>query len=316
MSAATATTARYQAVPAELRSRPQWVCWKLVERDGQPKPTKEPWQPDGRRRASSTDPSTWSRFEEAAAALEAGSFDGLGYVFSADDPYVGVDLDDGLTEADRAAIMVALDSYTEMSVSGSGVHVIVRANLNGYGRNRRGPFEVYEHGRYFVVTGNHLRGTPTTIEPRQAKLDEVLEHFLPWPPAEKDLQHRPAQPVDLDDRDLLDRAMRAKNGADFNALYGGRWEDRYPSRSEADLALCNALAFWTGRDPKRINEIFRSSGLYREKWERADYRARTIETAIEGCSETFSPRPATSSRHDLVPRPLPLRGGRGRSVRP
>jgi len=165
MSAATATTARarYQAVPEELRSRPQWVCWRLVEREGEPKPTKEPWQADGRRRASSTDPSTWSTFEEATAAASAGGFDGIGYVFSADDPYVGVDLDAGLREADRGAIMAALDSYAETSVSGTGVHVIVRASLNG-SRRRSGPFEVYERGRFFVVTGNHVRGTPATIE--------------------------------------------------------------------------------------------------------------------------------------------------------
>jgi len=111
--------------------------------------------------------------------------------------------------------MVALDSYTETSVSGNGVHVIVEASLNGHGRNRRGPFEVYESGRFFVVTGNHVIGTPTTVEERQAKLDEVLEHFLP--PAHNSFEQvaaRAAIPVDLDDQELLERAMRAKNGGD------------------------------------------------------------------------------------------------------
>jgi putative DNA primase/helicase len=196
-------------IPAELRERPQWVVWKLVERAGQEKPTKEPWTVDGRRRASSTDTATWSTFESAVASLSTGDLDGIGYVFAANDPYVGVDLDDGLSEFDRAAIVLALDSYTETSLSGTGVHVILRASLNGHGRNRRGPFEVYEHGRYFVMTGDHVRGTPTTVEDRQAQLEAVLEHFLPASATAHAV--RPVVPVDLDDRDLLEKALASKH---------------------------------------------------------------------------------------------------------
>lgn len=274
------------AIPAELRERRQWVVWRLEERDA--KPTKVPHRSDGSGRASSTDPGTWSTFAEATAA--AIRFDGIGYVFSAEDPYVGIDLDDALPESDRSAIMAALDSYTETSVSGRGVHVIVRASLNGYGRNRRGPFEVYEHGRYFVVTGNHVRGTPATIEERQAQLDEILARYLPAVPPEQRPARAP-QPVDLDDRDLLDRAMRAKNGGEFSALWDGGWEGRYLSQSEADLALCSSLAFWTGADPTRVDDLFRRSGLMREKWDstRGDstYGAATVATACGSAREVY-----------------------------
>ena len=95
-------------------------------------------------------------------------------MFSKDDPYVGVDLDTFDTEA--AAIVSALGSYTEASVSGRGAHVIVRGSLNGHPRNRKGPIELYGEGRYFVVTGEHMQGTPATIEERQTELEEVLEH--------------------------------------------------------------------------------------------------------------------------------------------
>jgi hypothetical protein len=299
------------AVPAELRARPQWVVWRSERRDG--KPTKVPYvarpplnrgAASGTRRcwrASTTDPSTWRSFEEAVSLARDDDWDGIGYVFSADDPFVGVDLDSGLSEADRGAIMLALDSYAETSVSGQGVHVIVRAELNGYPRNRRGPIEVYDHGRYFVVTGQHVRGTPTTIEERQAELDAVLAEFLPAP-LTAEVATSASVPVGLDDRELLDRALAARNGADFRELWEGRWQGRHGSQSEADLALCSMLAFWTGRDPGRMDALFRASGLMRDKWleRRGDttYGAQTIEKAIAGCQETY-----TGKRE--LPTPLP-----------
>jgi hypothetical protein len=165
--------------------------------------------------------------------------------------------------------------------------VIGRGKLPEGSRNRRGPIEVYDRGRFFVMTGAHVRGTPETIEERQDELETVLAQFLParepaaFPTAEP-------QPVDLADEDLLDRAIRAKNGAAFERLFAGDVSG-YHSHSEADLAFCSRLAFWTGRDPDRMDRIFRSSGLMREKWNREDYRLGTIEEAIAGCRETYSP---------------------------
>ena len=124
------------AIPVELRERAQWVVWCAVKRDG--KTTKVPYRADGAGRASSTDPATWATFDQALAAREALSADGIGYVFAADDPYLGVDLDGALPEADCAAIILALDSYTETSPSGQGVHVIVRASLNDLPGTRTG----------------------------------------------------------------------------------------------------------------------------------------------------------------------------------
>ena len=136
-----------------------------------------------------------------------------------------------------------------------------------------------------------MRGTPTTIEHRQEQLEAVLARFLPAEHQCKTV-HSPPQPVDLDDQELLDRAMQARNGADFGALWDGRWQDRYGSQSEADLALCGLLAFWTGRDPDRIDRMFRASGLMRDKWLRDDYRTRTIDAAIAGCRDTYNHHPA------------------------
>jgi putative DNA primase/helicase len=301
------------AIPQELRDRRQWVAWRYLERDG--KATKVPYRADGQGLASTTDPDTWATFEDAIAAAVKLPADGVGYVFSADDPYVGVDLDDGLSEADRAAIMLALDSYAETSVSGSGVHVILRASLNGHGHNRRGPFEAYEAGRYFVVTGEHVIGTPATIEERQVELDEVLAQFLPKPDPKVSTAVE-SSAVDLDDRELLDKAMAARNGAKFRDLWKGQWEEhRYPSQSEADQALCALLAFWTGNDPDRIDRLFRSSGLYREKWDRDNYGEKTIANVLGG--DVYTPatkRPELSRGSDSPDSPtgsLGTGGGNG-----
>lgn len=275
----------FDRIPAELRERDQWVVWRSEDRDG--KPTKVPYQADGRGRASSTKPTTWATFDEAVAA--AATYDGIGYVFAPDDPFCGLDLDGDMPEADQGSVMLALDSYTERSVSGTGCHIIVRASLNGDGRHPVG-LGVFDRARYFVMTGEHVVGTPLTIEERQTELEAVIARYLPTsqpsaPPPQ------PAQPVDMDDRDLLRKAFAAKNGSDIEALFQGDWKDRYESQSQADQAFCNHLAFWTGRDAARMDRLFRESGLMRSKWDarRGDstYGGQTIANAIANCHEAY-----------------------------
>ena len=293
------------SIPSELTARRQWVVWRYEKRDG--KSTKVPYQacaPTNRgaasgtvrkRPASTTDPSTWRSFQEAAIALRDGPFDGIGYVFSEHDPFCGVDFDkcvaDDETHPDVAGLVLTLDSYTEHSPSGTGLHVIVRAE---HGKGRRtsktswgGEFEVYDRTRYFAFTGHHVTGQPTTVNDRQRELEEVLAEV--WPPQPATVAApRSTGTVSFDDRDLLDKASAASNGASFDALWRGDLSG-YGSASEADLALCNHLAFWTGGDPARIDSLFRQSGLMRDKWDREDYRDRTIAKALEGRTEFYTP---------------------------
>jgi hypothetical protein len=280
------------AIPAALRDLTQWVVWKAEQRDG--KATKVLYDPRKGTRASSTDPDTWCDFATAASAN--GDWDGIGFVFAPDDPYCGVDLDrcyrDGELHPDAAEIVMRLDSYAERSPSGTGVHVIVDARLQGKGRRTRktpwgGDIEVYDRARYFTVTGDVLDG-PSTVQSRQAELDQMVSRLLP-PPSPNGKQPPPTTPVALDDRELLERARGAKNGAKFDALWRGDTAG-YASPSEADLALCNMLAFWTGRDPERMDRMFRASGLVREKWDRGDYRRGCIDRAISNCRDVYEPQ--------------------------
>jgi hypothetical protein len=287
------------AIPAELRALPQWVVWRREQRDG--KATKVPYDAvDPQRLASSTDPDTWSAYTYAVKAVERGAADGIGFVFAPHDPFCGLDFDDcvhgGEIDPYVRRVVRLLDSYGELSPSGTGLHVIARAELAGTRRRTSktpwgGEFELYDRGRYFTMTGCRLDGAPATVNERQELVDAAREQLLPEPERPRP-QPRATAPASVDDAELLERAHAASNGADFGALLRGDTSG-YPSWSEADLALCNHLAFWTGGDHARIDTLFRSSGLMRDKWDerRGDstYGADTIDKALEGRTEFYSP---------------------------
>jgi putative DNA primase/helicase len=143
-------------IPPELIARDQWGCWRAKRKPGKPKPTKVPYQVDGTN-ASSTDPSTWTTFRAALEAYQRGGFDGIGYFFSAEDPYVGVDIDHARSDQERLAW--ALDIVR--SPYGEGIHVIGRGRLPGGGRNdQKIGLEVYDRDRFFTVTGRRVEVGP------------------------------------------------------------------------------------------------------------------------------------------------------------
>lgn len=156
------------------------------------------------------------------------------------------------------------------------------------GRRRKGQIEMYDRGRFFTTTGHHLAGTPATVNERQKELTLLNRHVFGDPAGQvadgKTGSHE--NPVSgLRDDELVNRATRATNGEKFTRLWAGDTSDYRTAgnegRSEADLALCSLLAFWVGPDQTHIDRLFRQSGLYRKKWERADYRALTLAVALD-----------------------------------
>src|SRR5215213_7526679 len=140
-TAKTTITALFEeAIPQEIQQRQSYVVWKLEERGG--KLTKVPYDPKTGRKADTTDSRTWATFDEAVKAAQAGSYDGIGYVFSSGNPYAGIDLDDcrdthdGTVEEWAQKIIDALDGYTEISPGGRGLHIIVKGKAPN---KRRGP---------------------------------------------------------------------------------------------------------------------------------------------------------------------------------
>jgi len=139
-------------IPEELRARPQWVVWKAVGE----KPDKVLYSARTGCKASSTDLMTWCTFEEALEAYENGEYAGLGFVFSSADPYTGIDLDncvggDGEIALWALEIVRYFDTYTELSATGSGLHIIGRGDVPN---RRKGEVEVYSSKRFFTVTGH------------------------------------------------------------------------------------------------------------------------------------------------------------------
>lgn len=294
------------ALPIELRHHEQWVCWASRERNG--KQTKIPIDPSTGGFASTADPNTWSTFDGVLSHLRSPDVTGIGFVFTSEDPYVGVDLDDcrdadtGKLTEQAVSIVKRLSSYTEISPSGTGLHVLVRGALPD-GQRRRGTVEMYSEGRFFTMTGNRLVGTPQRVRVREAALRDVHRTYVAPEESEspRSTSERvpPARELEfttgLDDETLLEKAASATNGEKFSALWNGNAAG-YDSQSEADMALCCLLAFWTGGESKQIDRLFRHSGLIREKWDEvhssdgATYGERTVQRAIETTDEFYEGR--------------------------
>ncbi|MFC7197626.1 hypothetical protein ACFQL4_28255 [Halosimplex aquaticum] len=200
-------------IPDRLAECEQWICWQEVERDG--KPTKVPIKPyhtSGTSNASATDPATWRDLQNALEFHQSDRVDtdGIGFVFAPETSIVGVDLDDcrdpatgDLTDWARD-IVERLDSYTEVSPSGRGVHVLLEGELPP-GRNRRGDVEMYDEARFFTVTTNHVDGTPETIARRQDALLGVHYEYVQTSPDSD------TEAVDLDQ--AVDAAAETGNEA-------------------------------------------------------------------------------------------------------
>jgi hypothetical protein len=245
------------------------------------------------------DPTCSADFKRALEVCRGCRLDGVGFVFTKDGPYVGIDLDrcrdatTGVLEPWAQDIVRELDTYVEVSPSGTGIKLIVRGKLPKGARNRKGQLEVYSKGRFFTITGHHLEETPWTIEERQSELERLHARMLESGAAGEDRQ---SIEVPMSDDEVIAAAHRAANGDKFARLWRGDVTG-FDSASEADLALCGMLAYWTGPEAGRIADLFDQSGLAtREKWaKRKDYRKRTIKKAIAGCREFARPSTTLTS---------------------
>jgi putative DNA primase/helicase len=290
------------SIPPELKNLPYWVCWKSKEIIKGEKPTKIPINPNTGEYAKSNDPLTWGTFEDALKFYKSNGkkIDGIGFVVSSDDLFTGIDLDhcrnskNGEIESWAVEIIKATNSYTEITPSDEGIRIFVKGKVPK-GR-KKANIEVYSSGRFFTVTGNHLEGTPTTIESRQPELDSFYRKYFGNDKPQQESIPKPSTPTSLTDQELIGKATHSKNGDKFKKLMEGDFSD-YPSWSEADLALCSMVTFWTGDNSAQIDRIFRQSGLMRDKWDEkhgaSTYGQMTIKKAIEGTTEFYTPSSKT-----------------------
>jgi putative DNA primase/helicase len=297
-------------VPETLREREAWVCWRYKRDTDRDEWTKVPVDPATDEYASSTDPETWGGFADAVAHHEDPDTDtdGVGYVVSDEDVVVGIDLDDcrnpetGDLDPWARDVLDTVETYAEVSPSGTGLRLFglgfvpdggTRADVEGV----EGHIEMYDSGRYLTVTGHALDHAAEDVQQVHDAIEDVHAEYIAddgaREPDESDANlgveaGTPGGAVDLTDETLIEKAKSAANGEKFRQLWNGTTSG-YPSHSEADLALCDLLAFWTGGDRSRIDDLFRQSGLYRGKWDRDDYRERTIDKALDSRTEYYDP---------------------------
>jgi P4 family phage/plasmid primase-like protien len=304
-----ALAVREENIPDALKRLPRWVVWKYVSEldpdTGEVGWDKPPFNARTGGLASSTNPKTWAPWDVAWAAYRRGSWDGVGFVLhrgkGEEGPgLVGLDLDDcrdpqtGEVAGWALGVVEAVASYGEVSPSGTGIRVFLLGELPPHGR-KKGDFECYATGRYVTVTGHRVEGLPRTVEHRQEALARIhREVFGDAPKA--DPWRATAGPNGagngLSDEEVIRLASGCpRSGERFRRLWGGDWSD-HGSPSEADLALVNHLAYWSGRPPclDRIDRLMRAGGLYRPKWDRADYAERTFRKATGNRTDYYAPR--------------------------
>ena len=281
----------YDNIPQELKTLPQWICWKLT--DGK----KVPKIPGTDYGASTTKPKHWRTFNVALAEVQTGKYDGIGFVFKDGSGYVGIDIDNCVSNGELSTIakevIAMIDSYTEYSTSGSGIHIICKADeLRGGKKGSRDDnkgLEIYRSGRYFVMTGNALLPTKP-INERQNAVYQFMDTFLP----EKKERSQTAQQdvitphttVNVSDNELIERIKSSAQGAKFSMLFDRGDISSYANDdSRADAALIEIIAWWT-TDPAQIERIFSASALARrDKWVNSKYyRDRTINETIKRVS--------------------------------
>lgn len=287
-----------EKIPQELKDTGGWCVWRYEQRESRDKPTKVPYNPRTGGRAMSNNPNTFTSYQEAVDALERGGYDGLGVgIFSG---LCAIDIDgcldeDGTPSPLAVDVISTMESYTETSPSGRGVRIFFRASGFHYDKSRyytmnasRG-MEVYVYGnthKFLTVTGNSQPwGGSRPIEERGTQLQSILERYMERPQqVPQEVNRTPQTPVYLSDEEIITRAHNARNGAAFAALWNGD-TSAYGSHSEADLALCNVLAYWVGGNPTQLDRLFRMSGLMRPKWDRKQngttYGAQTVQKAVE-----------------------------------
>ena len=285
----------YEEIPQTLKELNSWVCWKLEVRDD--RKTKVPYNPRTGGMAMTNNPDTWTTFENAVNASH--EYNGIGLIFDGNGIF-GIDIDgieediqlyqDGNEDNVVAEFIHSLSSYAEYSQSGKGLHIICKGKLPAGGR-RKGRYEFYESGRFFVMTGNTASDYKDVVDCTEGV--KHLHRKYIGEPTSSVSNVQPTGQLNMSEQDIVDLAIKSKQGQAFSTLYNGFWKGLYPSQSEADMAFCNMLAFWTQADLGKMDSIFRKSGLYRKKWDgkrgSTTYGNMLLDKATADCREIFTP---------------------------
>jgi phage/plasmid primase, P4 family, C-terminal domain len=292
-------------IPSEMKKYPNFVLWKLESgeidsKTGKPKKIKMLYQASvneyGWEKAKPNTPETWDTFDVINRTFNAlqNEFEGIGFVFSKNTGLVGIDFDHirdpvtGIIDPEALEEIKSFNSYTEISQSGTGIHVVVKGTMPEGGR-KQGDREMYSDKHFFALTGYLLSGCPNTVNEAQEAIDVCYDKW--FPKKEKSTVKVGRSPVMSDD-EVIAHCKEADNKNKFIKIFEeGNIEDYLdgkgrPDPNRADLALCSLIAFYT-QDKDQIFRLIKNAKLYRDKWEREDYRDNTINLVIDSLTAVY-----------------------------
>jgi putative DNA primase/helicase len=299
-------------IPHELKKLKQFVLWKLEPRPepGNPgKMTKPPYNPnDPKKRASVTDPNDWGTYDQVIDIFKRGGFSGIGFVFTKAAGYVGIDFDhciDAQTGDLKPGIikeLYSIDSYTEISASGTGIHVILRGEIPKDFKNKEKEIEIYSQDRYFTFTGNYFDGILTELSENPKALKTFYDKYLPeskkrkTDKATKSENEKNVNSIESINIETIENDIIAgKHGEKVKMLQAGDWrsltEYAEKSQSEADLGYCDQVRkigdkYKLSAQALKtlIDTLYRRSGMMRPKWDEQHgdqtYGESTIDRAL------------------------------------
>lgn len=292
----------YEKLPQELKDYPYFCGWKYETRNGSR--TKVPKSVKGHN-ADNSNLDDFCSFSEIIGHMD--KYDGLGIAITGDMAAIDIDhcIEDGVLSDMASEIVEKVNTYTEISPSGTGIRLIGKTHGYTYDRekyyinNRKYGLEVYasrDKGQFVTITGNAINdlsiGNITDVLP------DILDKYMLRPVINRPKYSINAPGSFLTDEEVIKKASAAGNGDKFVRLYNGDISD-YPSQSEAELSFMTSLAFWCGGDEEQMERIYLGSGLKREKWNRVDYRNSTISKALRGVTDFYKPIPVSSVVSDF-----------------
>jgi putative DNA primase/helicase len=283
-----------ETIPQLLKSKDQWVSWKSSNRDG--KLTKPPVDCKTKRYAETDKPGTWGTFEQVFEVYSSSSsLCGIGYVFTEEDGLIGFDLDgarDPQTQTPAPwaqEIIDKLNSFTEVSVSGTGYHIIVKASLDIEGAKRKfsmkgkenlggktAQVEVFKTNSYFTILGGE-----GDIEERTDQAREIFKRLEKMKTKSRKTKSKKSK-SNKADQNVLDRALK-------NSKFKKLWDSTPNGQtdSEDDFAFLNKLALYTGKNKAQMKRLANQSSRKREKWGAQRGNVTWLDQEIAKVIDTF-----------------------------
>lgn len=277
-------------IPKELKSLKQWVCYRTKKTEE--KTAKFMISPLTGEFAKSNDESTWADYDTAFRYMVSKRMEGLAFVLTKGLVFVDIDHvtdeNGNIGEFAMKLLEELPDTYAERSVSGKGVHIFCFGNLpkDALKRNDELGLEMYDTKRFVCITGDVIDGRNQILD-YSCRIPTINEKYI----GKRQIREKAlcCNTVVFSDHELIDKIRESRQWQKFESLYRGDISG-YPSHSNADYAFVRMLSFWT-QDKSQIDAIVRSSGLYRDKWDRrigdSTYGEITIENALREQTRTY-----------------------------